>query len=122
MVKMNKKTINLAELVAPIISSRDVIEDLKKIILRTDALSVDLDFNKVEFISRSAAHALLKIKEDLQRKIFKKKNISFANPNKDVAEMLRIVAANKAVPRKNARVFKAEKIDIDSLLKECPAS
>lgn len=122
MTKENKKTIDLAEIIAPIISSRDVIEDLEKAVLKTDARSVNLNFAKVEFVSRSAAHALLKLKEDLQRKPLNKRVIFFINTNKDVAEMLRMVAANRAVPRKNIGIFKVERININSLLKECPAS
>lgn len=121
MTKESKKTIDLAEIIAPVISSRDVIEDLEKVVLKTDARSVDLNFAKVEFVSRSAAHALLKIKENLQRRILNKKVIFFTNTNKDVAEMLRIVAPHKVAPRKSVKVFKAERIDINTLLKECPA-
>lgn len=117
MAKKSVKAIDLAKLIAPIISSRDVLDVLEKTILKTNVRLVDLDFINVEFVSRSAAHALLKIKEDLQRKFLNKKMINFINTDKDVAEMLRKVAANKAVPRKNIESLKIKKINLDTLLK-----
>jgi len=67
MINAHKKLI-LSRLIAPIISSRDVIDALEKDIIKTKAKSVDLDFTDVKFISRSAAHSLLLLKERLQAK------------------------------------------------------
>lgn len=98
---------------ATILSSRDLINNLKTSVLKADAKAVDLDFAEVEFISRSAAHALLIMKEDLCRKLLNKKEVNFINANKDVENMLRIVAANRALPKKKAE-FSAERVDIKS--------
>ena len=69
MKKTNKKVINVAKILAPIVGSRDLMSVLAEAINKADAKSVDLDFREVEFVSRSAAHALLLMKEDLQKKM-----------------------------------------------------
>jgi hypothetical protein len=113
----NKKRaqLNMAKLIAPMISSRDIVEVLSKAINKTGAQSVDFDFFAVKFISRSAAHALLLFKEELMSRGME---INFINPIKDVAEMLRIVAANRAVPGGEKPKFNPKMIDIDSLLRK----
>jgi len=117
----NSATIKINKLLAPIISSRDVAEVLEDTIKKTDNKSVVLDFSNVKFISRSAAHALLLLKEKFESKVLNKKELSFINADNDVAEMLRIVAANRAFPRVKKPEFNPEKIDITSLLKEATA-
>jgi len=77
-----------------------------------------LDFVDVKFISRSAAHSLLLLKERLQAK----KDISFINTNEDVTNMLCVMAANRAVPKKQKPDFNPQIIDINSLFKEVLAS
>jgi len=111
--KLHKKLI-VSRILAPIISSRDIIDILEKTIKKTDTRSIDLDFSDVKFISRSATHALLLMKERLQAK----KDISFLNTNEDVTNMVRIVAANRIIPKKKKPKFNPEKIDINSLFKE----
>lgn len=106
-----KVTIKVAEKLATILSSRDLIDNLKTAVLKAAAKSVNLDFSEVEFISRSAAHALLIMKEDLRHR---KKEIYFINANKEVENMLRTVAANRVLPKKGKPVFHAEKVDIKS--------
>lgn len=118
MVKDQKTVINVAKTLATIISSRDVIDLLKSMILSSESASVVLDFKDVEFISRSAAHELLLIKEAVRSN---KKELSFENPNKDIAEMLRVVAANRAMPKSDRPDFKPEKTDINSLREEVAA-
>ncbi len=114
-IKKEKKTsIDVANLLAPIISSRDIVSILEKFIKKTNTRLVDLDFINVIFISRSATHALLLMKENLRAK----KSILFINTNKNVAEMLRAVAANRAVPKSQKPKFNLEKININSLLKK----
>jgi len=117
MKQIDKKIINVAKILAPIIGSRDLIELLAKAVIESDDESVDLDFKDVEFVSRSAAHALLVMKEDLQRRWLHKKYIAFVNANNNVQEMFRMVAANRAMPRSNANKadMKIEKTDIKSL-------
>jgi len=117
MTKQDKISINVAKLLAPIVGSRDLMPILADAVNKTDARSVNLDFSEVEFISRSAAHALLLMKEDLQRKWVNKKYITFANTSENVQEMFRVVAANRAVPRGNEIDIQIEKTDINTLAK-----
>jgi|SRR3989339_1269764 len=117
MENTNKKIINVAQILAPIVGSRDLMPILAETINSADAKSVDLDFSEVEFVSRSATHALLLMKEDLQRKWLNKKFITFVNASDNVQEMFRVVAANRAVPRSIDQNLTLEKIDINSLMK-----
>ena len=82
--------------IAPMIGSRDVVHALKDVIDQVNVSAFDMDFADVAFVSRSAAHEFLVLKDEM-----KKKNIDlqFINAKNEVAEMLRIVAANRAVPR-----------------------
>lgn len=114
MEKELNTTIQIARVLAPIVGSRDVVDLLKAPVLNSSTKSVVLSFKNVEFISRSAAHELLLIKDELR---LKNKELSFIDTNKDVSEMLRVVAANRALPKTEKPQFKAEKIDINSLLK-----
>lgn len=114
----NLTTINVSKLLAPIISSRDVASILEDKIKKTDTESVLLDFSNIKFISRSAAHSLLLLKEKFESKTSNKKEVSFINADNDIAEMLRVIAANRALPKKEKPEFNPEKIDILSLLKE----
>jgi len=116
-IKKTHKNLMISDLLASIISSRDIIDILEKAIKKIDNKSVDLDFSNVKFVSRSAAHALLLMKERLQTR----KDIYFINSNKDVANMLRVVAANRIVSQKKKPDFNPEKIDINSLFKEALA-
>ena len=112
-----KTTINLAELIAPVISSRSVVSLVKDAVEKTETKSVELDFAKVEFISRSAAHELLIMKEDFLREDFKKE-IAFINTTSSVSEMFRVVAANRAIPKTEDPVFHPKEISIDTLHQE----
>lgn len=111
MEKENKKTIKIAQIIAPIISSRDLLDNLLvKIINETNSDAIDFDFANVEFVSRSAAHTLLLIQEKFKEKT----DITFINTSKDVKEMIRIVAANRVLPKENKPEFIAEKVDINN--------
>jgi anti-anti-sigma regulatory factor len=114
----NLTTINVSKLLAPIISSRDVASVLEDKIKKTDTESVLLDFTNIKFISRSATHSLLLLKEKFESKTSNRKEVSFINANNDIAEMFRVIAANRALPKKEKPEFNPEKIDISSLLKE----
>ena len=116
MEQTNKKIINVAKILAPIVGSRDLMPILAESVNKADARSVDLDFSQVEFVSRSAAHALLLMKEDLQRKWLKKKYIAFVNAPENVREMFRVVASNRAMPKISNLDIKIEKTDIRSLV------
>ena len=116
MKKIKRVTIKLADLIAPIIGSRDLVDSLEKSVSKSKAYLVKLDFKNVKFVSRSAAHALLIMKEDFLRKApSSKKDISFVNVNEDIETMLRTVAANRALPKKKEIEFEPKKIDINSL-------
>lgn len=113
MKKRKSTKINIAEKIAPILGSRDVIQELDKLIKKAKTDLVELDFVKLEFVSRSAAHELVSLREKYTRQA---KNISFINTSQDVYKMLRIVAANRAVPPKKPSEFKAPIVNIKSLL------
>jgi anti-anti-sigma regulatory factor len=116
MKKIKKSTIKMADVIAPIIGSRDLVDSLEKSVSGSKADSVELDFKNVTFVSRSAAHALLIMKEDFLRKASSsKKDISFVNVNEDIETMLRTVAANRALPKKKEIEFKPERMDINTL-------
>jgi len=111
MKNTNKRTIRLFTAIAPMIGSRDVVSALRESIRQMAASTVDLDFADIAFISRSAAHEFLVLKDEL-----KKRNIDlqFINAENEVAEMLRVVAANRTVPRaKDEPHF--ERVSLDAL-------
>ena len=111
-----QKTLDMATLIASVIHSRDAVKLVQDAIEKTDVMSVSLDFANVEFISRSAAHELLVLKENLKQT--KNKDIVFTNTNKDVNEMLRIVAANRAVPKHHVvSLPQIERTDVRTLLR-----
>lgn len=109
-------TISIVQTIAPIVSSRDLVRNLEKVIAKVKADLVDLDFINVEFISRSAAHEMIMLQERMRIKRFKKKDVRFTNTNDEVKKMLRIVAANKAMPEAPKPKIQLEKISIQSLL------
>ena len=114
MDQKKSKVIDMSQVLAPIISSRDTLAMVKKAVQEAETNLVNLDFNKVEFISRSAAHELLKIKEELR--IDHKKEVFFANTNESVTDMIRVVAANRAVPKISQPEFTRKKeVSIESL-------
>lgn len=112
-IKKAHKNLMISRLLAPILGSRDIVDILEKIIKKTDVKSINLDFSNVKVVSRSSAHALLLMKD----RLYAKKDISFINTNEDVTNMLRIVAANRIVPKKKKPNFNPEKISIKDLFK-----
>lgn len=91
--------INIAEVIAPIVASRDTVAMLREKINQSQETGVALDMAQVEFISRAAAHAFLILKESLAYHE-PKKIVKFVHTNESVTMMLRTVAANRAVPKK----------------------
>lgn len=112
-------TINMAELVAPIISSRDVISAVREEVERQAQPVVQLDFANVQFISRSAAHELLQMKEQLANKE-PKVQVEFQNTNEEVAKMLRVVASNRAVPKEPTEPAEIKAVSINELTQDKP--
>lgn len=118
MVKKTKTiNIDVAKNLAPIIGSRDVVSSLKTTIEKAYAKAINLDFSAVEFVSRSAAHELLVLKEKLNKSFFKKKAINFINASDNVTEMFRTVAANRALPKSKIEAAEIETIDVSYLSK-----
>jgi len=118
MVKKTKTiNINVAKNLAPIVGSRDVVSSLKMTIEKAYAKAINLDFSAVEFVSRSAAHELLVLKEKLNKSFFKKKAINFINASDNVTEMFRTVAANRALPKSKIEAAEIETIDVSYLSK-----
>ncbi len=104
------KRIKIIDIVgANTISSRDVVINFLPIIKKNLKNSIVFDFSDINFISRSAAHELIKLKT----KYF---NITFSNLADEVSEMLRIIAANIASPKKSQDEFSPEKTTFSALL------
>ena len=117
--KKEKSTrIYVNKLLAEIINSRDVMDVLEDAIKKTNTELVVLDFTNIKFLSRSAAHSLLVLKEKFECKSSNRKIVSFENAIYDVSEMLRIVNANKAYPKEERVKFNPKRIDITSLFKQ----
>jgi len=117
---MKETIINISVVLAPILGSRDIAHNLKNLILKAKSRSVELNFKDVEFISRSAAHELLTLKDDLSHRFLRKRKISFVNTSNNVAEMLRMVAASRAVPKPREK-YNIEKADANFLYNLPPA-
>lgn len=116
---MSKTTnaIHIAQQIAKIVSSRDLVYKLKKEVLKSKEPSVQFDFTDVEFVSRSAAHEFLMLQEEMQNRLFKKKTIQFTNTNENIKQMFRVVAANLAMPKNQKPELELKKTDIHTLLK-----
>jgi anti-anti-sigma regulatory factor len=118
MVKKTKTiNIDVAKNLAPIVGSRDVVSSLKTTIEKAYAKAINLDFSTVEFVSRSAAHELLVLKEKLNKSFLRKKIINFINASDNVTEMFRTVAANRALPKSKIEAVEIETIDVSYLSK-----
>jgi anti-anti-sigma regulatory factor len=116
---MNNTTnsIYIAEKIAKIVSSRDLVSQLKKEVLKRKESPVKLDFTKVEFVSRSAAHEFLTLQDDMQNRLFKKRKVQFVNTSENIKQMFRVVAANMAMPKNQKPDVELKKTDIQTLLK-----
>ena len=118
MVKKTKAMyIDVAKSLAPIVGSRDVVSSLRKTIIKAHAKVINLDFSAVEFVSRSAAHELLVLKEKLSKSFLRKKTINFIYASDNVSEMFRTVAANRALPKSKIEAVEIETIDVSCLSK-----
>lgn len=108
------KTVYLEKEIASIISSRDIFSIIESKIEKENSDSVNLDFSNVDFVSRSAAHELILLQER-----YKLKNVfvSFINTNKDVREMIRVVASNRVLPNTKEIEFNPQIVNIKELMK-----
>jgi len=121
-MEKQSSSISIAKKIAKIVSSRDLVRNLEKEVSKQPHTVVNLDFSDVDFISRSAAHELLILQERMKTKRFKKKEVQFVYTNDDIKKMLRIVAANKAIPESAKPTVRLEKIDIHTLLSTTSSS
>lgn len=110
----NTTVLDISQIVASIIGSRDVAHNLKKSIMRSWSYNIVLDFKNVNFLSRSAAHELLSLKEILKHNLLFKKEVTFVNVNESVAQMLKTVATSRILPKAHEELH-IKKIEIDSL-------
>lgn len=113
-----KTSLDIAKLVAPTVSSREAVRDLKKVITKKKSKNIDLDFRDVEFVSRSAAHEFLMLKETLSRKLLSQKVVTFVRANQEVKDMFRAIAANRAVPKSAKPEFIVQTVNIESLMRD----
>jgi hypothetical protein len=110
-------TIRLADEVSRMVNSRDVLRCVSEADLRNakDVTALNFDFSGVSFLSRSAAHELLKIQDEMRSKSIE---VDFSNTEHEVADMIRMVAANRALPRREI-VFSPIHVSADNFfLKE----
>lgn len=105
-----KNTIRLFKEIAKNISSRDVVQRLNPIIQKNKLKRIDIDFNGVEFVSRSAAHELLLIKEYWFHE--EQKKLIFQNTNEEVKEMIKAVASSRAIPNKSKSIGHLKAVNI----------
>ena len=113
---MDMTSIKIAIVLASIVGSRDVAHNLKAVIEKAKSRHVELDFTDVEFLSRSAAHELLALKDNVAHSFFWKKIVSFVNTSDNVARMFRVVAASRAVPKPREE-YSIERADVNFLYK-----
>jgi anti-anti-sigma regulatory factor len=115
MKKECMKIIDVADKIATIVASRDIAHTLSKLILAVRASEVSLDFKNVEFISRSAAHELLLLQDELAKWVPQAIALSFINTNKHVVDMLKVVASSRISPKKPPSDLHIKTISLDSL-------
>lgn len=115
MRKKSIKVINVAHKLAIIVASRDITHNLKQLVLAARLPKVSLDFQDVEFVSRSAAHELLVLREELSKKSPHAVELSFINTDEHVANMLKIVDSSRISPKKRPSNLHIKKISFDSL-------
>ncbi|MBU1019149.1 MAG: hypothetical protein ABII07_01445 [Patescibacteria group bacterium] len=101
------KTIKLIDLLkVSTLSSRRAIKYIFDEFKPNKKDLIVLDFEGIDFMSRSAAHELLCYKEKL--------SLEFSNMSNSPAEVLRAVAASRAYP-KPIESFKAKRISASTL-------
>jgi len=111
----NEITINLDRFFSSVVSSRDSVNELFSFLEKLPNHAILLDFSSIIFVSRSAAHELLKMKNQFEYEF--NKIISFVQLNKNIEEMIRLVAANMAIPNRKNQVFNPQKVDFRDLVR-----
>jgi len=114
---MNNKTFRIEKILPKSILSRDAVREiLENEIKKFSAQTVEMDFSNIEFISRSAAHELLKMKERFEYSQTNKKEIIFKELAPSPAEMIRMVAATSAYPSNIKEEFNPKRVNIKDLV------
>jgi anti-anti-sigma regulatory factor len=87
--------VNLFKLIAKNIATRQAIKLIQDEIfnnVKKTTESVDLDFTKVDFISRSFADEILNLRKKLKKQDI---TLNFVNINDEIIEMLKVVSSHK---------------------------
>jgi len=115
-VKVDEKTKRLMKMHDEINWSAVVRRSIERKLEEADSKKIMLDFNKVEFVSRSATHALIKLKEKYNKSwnIFNKKKIVFININRSFEKMVQSVVASKKFMNRKVE-FNPEMVSADAL-------
>lgn len=94
------RVVNVAKMIAPIVGSRDFVNSLLMKIDKKD--KVVLDFKNVEFLSRSAAHELLKYMNMNPNKIY------LRNLSPSVRTMLELVESQSKKENEGQPTYELE--------------
>ncbi len=103
---MENITIKISEIIAEMLSTRQTIIQLFKDISSYSEQEIILDFNKVEFISRSASDQLYK---ELQKT---SKQIKLINTTSNVDKMIKIVEKTQFGTKR--QLYKVPIMDFDN--------
>jgi len=108
-------TINLAEYLAPSISTRVAVQAFKNDLEILSANEIHLDFSEVTCISRSAAHELVNARFDLTN--IQHKKVFFENMNDLVSNLLSIVTNNTNNSKPKQRTVSNNHVNFANLQK-----
>jgi hypothetical protein len=117
-MRTKKEVVPLRDLMSPTICTRDIVQFLFRNLDKKPCNEIELDFDGIEFISRSASHELLCLKERAEHGIFGlffKKSIHLVNVNSNVAQLLNVVAANRVIPKVTKETSQIQHVDVDDL-------
>lgn len=92
------QNIDVAQSIASSLTSRDVSDILERRIRERRERNITLDLRSVRFVSRSAAHALLKLQKS-HTSFWRRSRVTFANITPDVEAMFDIVARQQTMVR-----------------------
>lgn len=111
--KITKTRLNLAEKLAPSISTRVAVQSLRNELVASPFTRIVLDFKKVESISRSAAHEIVMMVSDLTN-LFQKK-ITIENTTASVAVVFSAVTNQSTQSKPKERQISGKTIDYEKL-------
>ncbi|MEK7518553.1 MAG: STAS domain-containing protein [Patescibacteria group bacterium] len=92
------QNIDVAQTIAPSLTSRDVSDILERRIRELRVREVTLDLRSVRFVSRSAAHELLKLQKS-HTSFWRRSRLTLTNVSPDVRAMFDIVARQRKTAR-----------------------